>query len=105
MDLPPTAADVARYMGMTVPVAGSPEEQALADALHSGLRAQAKRCDTTDYGLDLAYAALRRAARTVAARSAPLGVVDLGELATTRIPAWDAEIESLEAPYRLGPIA
>jgi hypothetical protein len=45
-------------------------------------------------------ALLRRCGRTVAARGVPLGVVGSDEYGPSRLPAFDAEIERYERPYR-----
>lgn len=60
-----------------------------------------------DYPISLAQALLRRAAREIAARQLPLGLsADTGgEYAPVRLPSFDAEIERLEAPYRVVAIA
>lgn len=95
----PTADDLAAYMGVDEATPG------LQTAVTVALAQQAARCDVSDYTEPLREAALRRAAGNMAARSAPLGLVDLGELGPTRIPGWDGKTEELEAPYRYGPLA
>ncbi len=52
------------------------------------------------YPYALALALLRRCGRTVAARTVPLGVVGNDEYGPSRLPAFDAEIERFERPYR-----
>lgn len=99
----PTSADVIAYMGVSP--AQTPTDQ-VDEALEAQLEAQQRTCDVTAYGADLRRAAIRRAARSLAARSVPLGILsDLGEFGgAAQLRAWDAEIEQLEAPYRFIPV-
>ena len=55
----------------------------------------------------LAQALLRRCGREISARQLPLGLsADMaGEYAPVRLPAYDVEIERLEAPYRVIAVA
>jgi hypothetical protein len=65
---------------------------------------QAAACEVSPVYPDaLAQALLRRAAREIAARQLPVGLsADTGgEYAPIRLPSFDAEIERLEAPYRI----
>lgn len=71
------------------------------------LAAQVRRCrmpldwlDPDGYPDDLALALYRRCARACAARGVPLGVMGGDEYGPTRLPAWDAEIERYERPWR-----
>jgi hypothetical protein len=59
------------------------------------------------YPAALSQALLRRTARTIAARQLPLGLTsDQGsESQPVRLPLLDVEIERLEAPWRVIPIA
>lgn len=81
------------------------DDAAAADALQAALEAQSARCRTDPYTAGLRIAALRRAARILAARHAPLGTVDNGELGAVYLPATDPETEALERPHLLGPFA
>lgn len=98
MAVPPTVDDLAGYLQMAAPT------EDLADALEAALEAQAARCVTEPYTRGLYRAAMRRAARELAARGAPLGALDLGPMGSSPIARWDAVIEDLEAPYRRSPI-
>jgi hypothetical protein len=55
----------------------------------------------------LAQALLRRCAREISARQLPLGLTadTSGEYAPVRLPNFDAEINRLEAPYRIVAVA
>ena len=55
---------------------------------------------------DVYQAFMRRVARHVDARGIPLGIIGLdSEFGTSRLPRWDAEVDRLEAPYLMVPIA
>jgi hypothetical protein len=92
----PTVADLAEYLGIEVA-----DEPGLESAVAYAVAAQATLCDVTTYTEALHYAALRRGARWLAARGAPLGVA-AGEYGAAPLYRWDAEIEAAEAPYRVG---
>lgn len=94
----PTGADVAAYLRRP---ASADDDGYIAAAME----AQAAVCDTTVFTAGLRLAAIRRAARSLDARSAPSGSRDLGEFGSANLPRWDAEVERLEAPYRRGPFA
>lgn len=97
----PTRADLAEWLG--VPDQGTPGD--LWDlALQVAQEQQTARCVVRPYTPALHAAALRRAARFLAARGFPLGAADSGDLPMF-LPRWDAEIESYEADARLGPFA
>lgn len=49
---------------------------------------------------DVYLAALMRGARLYARRASPEGLVGLGENGIARIPAYDRDIDALEAPWR-----
>lgn len=54
----------------------------------------------------LVQALYRRCARQVSARSLPLGYLnDVAEFGPVKLSSYDAEIERLEAPYRIVAIA
>lgn len=93
--VPPTTADLAAYIKTD-----RVSEADLAGALASALESQAKRCYVDPYNNDLYEAALRRAARILAARGAPLGALDLGPMGSSPLVRYDAVIEELEGPDR-----
>ena len=101
--LPPTADDLLDYLNLTG--ANYPIEDA-QDALEVASDLQAARCVTDPYLSPLREAALRRAARTLAVRGALLGFTDLGDFGgPVAVQRWDAQIEGLEADYRIGSFA
>ena|SRR5579864_5605649 len=58
------------------------------------------------YPANVQQALYRRVGRVCAAKGIPLGLAGLdNEMGVTRIPSFDAEIDRLEAPYRLIPVA
>ena len=73
-------------------------------ALATALGNQTAWCDTTTYDEGLRAAALRRAARFLAARGIALGSTDT-EYGQYSLRRWDAEIEGYEAPHRHGGFA
>lgn len=100
----PTIIDVRAWTGVPANVLTDAQCQAILDA---ELTLQAMYCDVpTDYPKTLWQAALRRCAREIAARGLPLGLtagdVEYGPI---RYPMIDPEIERLEGPYRLIPVA
>lgn len=94
----PDLTAVKAYLGST-----SASDATISDALAAEIAAQRSRCRIpVAYPADLAQALKRRVARNLAARAVPLAVltgVDQGGGAV-RIPALDAEVRRLEAPYR-----
>ena len=59
--------------------------------------------EETTWPHELRQAFYRRAARTLNARSLPLGIVAAGDFAATTLPRFDSEIRAYEANYiRLG---
>ena len=98
----PDVSDLREYLGLeNNPY---PDEQ-LGSALDAALEMQRDRCVWDLYEAPLYEAALRRAARILAARGAPLGMMDLGEFGSTPLVRWDTQIEELEAEYRRGGFA
>jgi len=93
--VPPTTVDLAKYIKTD-----RVSEDDLGAALSSALGAQAKRCYVDYYSPELFEAALRRAARILAARGAPLGALDLGPMGSSPLVRFDAVIEELEGPDR-----
>lgn len=55
---------------------------------------------TTVVPPDVYHAALMRGARLYVRRASPEGLVGLGELGVARVPAYDRDIDALEAPWR-----
>lgn len=101
MVAPPTRADLAEWLG--VPDTGTPGD--VWDlALQVAREQQTARCRVQPYTAGLHAAALRRAARVLAARGFALGAVDSGDLPMF-LPRWDAEIEAYEGDHRWGPVA
>ena len=99
---PPTRADLFAWWG----TADDGEPGDVFDlALSVALRTQAQRCQVGPYTPELHAAALRRAARFLAAKGLTLGASDAGDFGTVMIPRWDAEIESYEAAHRVGGFA
>jgi hypothetical protein len=96
----PDIAAVRAWIG--VPATAMPDEllQPVCDAESA---AQAQVCTIGDtLSPDLSQAFLRRVARHVAARGVPLGLLNVdAEFGSSRLSRWDAEVERLEAPYRM----
>ena len=97
----PTRADLAQWLG--VPDPGTPGD-AWDIALSAAREQQTARCVMAPYSWSLHAAALRRAARILAAKGFTLGAVDAGDM-PMYLPRWDVEIETYENDARLGPIA
>lgn len=96
---PPTAADVADYIGG----ADSSQLWGIQTALDGELSAQARVCRVEPYTADLFEAACRRVAVNIARRNVPLGV-QMTDVGGTRIATYDPEVRRLEAPYRKLPV-
>jgi hypothetical protein len=97
---PPTLSDL--YVWLSVPPT---DDQTYGDALAAALEQQQARCECDPYTVGLRLGALRRAARILAARGAPLGVQDLGDFGSAAIMRWDALIQEAEADRLRGPFA
>lgn len=95
----PTAPDLLAYLSLTGE--NYPVEQA-QEAIDVALFSQASVCVVDPYTPPLREAALRRGARILSARGAPLGAMDLGEYGASPLIRWDALIEEHEAAYRTG---
>jgi len=62
--------------------------------------------DADTYPAPIQQALYRRVGRVCAAKGIPLGLAGLdNEMGIARIPSFDAEIDRLESPYRLIPVA
>lgn len=102
----PTTAEVRAWTGVSVQSMSDPQ---LAQIIATEAELQAACC-TWDGGVlpvALSQALLRRCGREISARQLPLGLTadTSGEYAPTRLPAFDPEIERLEAPYRVIAVA
>lgn len=104
----PTAEDVQAYLGPG-PAWGEAE---IRSALAAERAAQAAACavptDGADWPADLAEALCRRVAANLAVRGLPLGIqASMTEMAvaTSRVGGGDREVERLEAPHRVIPVA
>lgn len=100
----PVLADVQEYLTVSGQ-AGSWDVSELTRALAAEDAAQSRMCRRplvdADWGDDLSEALLRRVARNLAMRKAPLGLTQSsGELEATRISGVDPEIRRLEGPHR-----
>lgn len=96
---------VRAWAGVTVQSVSDEQIQQIIDA---EMDLQAASCVWGDlYPAALAQAVLRRCSREIGARQLPLGVTadTSGEYAPMRLPSYDAEIERLEAPYRVIAVA
>lgn len=102
--IPPTVDDLLDYLALTG--ANYPLEQA-QEALDAASEMQADMCVMDPYEPPLREAALRRAARLLVGRGAPLGVSDQAQYGAGAVPLlrWDAHIEELEREYRRGGFA
>jgi len=102
----PTVQDVRDWANVT---AQSLTDAQLQQILDTEVALQAASCAwlPAEYPVPLAQAVLRRCARETAARQLPLGLSadTSGEYAPVRLPNFDAEIERLEAPFRVIAVA
>jgi hypothetical protein len=105
----PTADQVIEYLGFADSGWGQAEVSA---ALAAEKQAQALVCavpaDDAAWPADLAEALCRRVAANLAVRALPLGVqASMTEafVATSRVGGGDREVDRLEAPYRIIPVA
>ena len=101
--VPPTVDDLVDWLGGAAAVTIDPVVGQLA--IDRATSEQAQTCVVDPYTVSLRGAALRRAARVLAARRAPLGALDLGDLGGGFLPRWDQEIETAEASRRMGAFA
>lgn len=100
---PPSRSDLLEWLGQADPGTGPGDVYDLA--LETAIELQAVACSVMVYTGALHAAALRRAARFLAARGLALGRLDQGEFGPSFIPQWDAETDAYEGPYRLTPVA
>lgn len=102
-DLLPSRADLFAWLGQADPGTGPGDVYDLA--LETAVELQEQACMWADYTSTLHAAALRRAARFLAARGLALSRLDQGEFGSVYLPRWDAEIETYEAEFRRGGFA
>lgn len=106
----PSVADVQSYLELDQSSGWG--ESAIESAYAAEKAAQASVCavpaDNAAWPADLTEALCRRVAANLAVRALPLGVqasVSEFQVATTRVGGGDREVERLEAPYRIVPVA
>lgn len=100
---PPTAEDLLDWLKLT---GANYDLQDAQEAIDTATDNQFERCDLSVFTDALREARLRRAARILAGRGAPQGVIDLGPMGgAVPIARWDALIEENEMPYRKGGFA
>src|SRR4051812_23177878 len=105
----PTLDDLKAWLGL------APEDETddamLQQSLDASVVAQGRVCalPTDQFGAptydeDLVEALLLRSQRLAARRNSPEGVVGLsgtgGDFTAARVPSYDADIDSLEGPFR-----
>lgn len=96
---PPVLDQVRKWTGVTVTSISDVELQIVIEAEVVG---QAEVCRVEPYNAALYQAVLRRCGRELAARGVPLGMTSgESEYGSTRLSAFDAEIERLEGPFRI----
>jgi len=100
---PPSRADLFAWLGLVDP--GGDPGDTYDLALQVAVNQQEQVCLVRPYSAELHAAALRRAARFLAAKGLALGTVDTGDLGTVTLPRWDGQIESLESNWRRGGFA
>lgn len=104
-----TRPDVAAVRAWSNVSAQSLSDAQLQQIVDAETALQDVMCPTTapDYPPSLAQALLRRCAREIGSRQLPLGLTadTSGEYAPVRLPNFDAEIERLEASYRVIAVA
>lgn len=99
----PSRSELFEWLGQADPGTGPGDVYDLA--LETSIELQGQVCVWTDYTSTLHAAALRRAARFLAARGLALSRLDQGEFGSVYLPRWDAEIETYEAEHRIGGFA
>jgi hypothetical protein len=101
---PSDPTDVSNYLGSTT----SATALDIIDAMEAELAAQRRVCRVpSPFPADLYQALKRRVARNLAARTVPIASFTAFEGGATsqRVPAKDAEVARLEAPFRKLPVA
>lgn len=103
----PTLAELRSWIGVPATVL---DDGQLGQVYAAEVAKQAAYCDVPKAGDPfppaLAQALYRRVARECAARSVPLGMLGDGvEYAPSRLPLYDAQVESHESAYRITAIA
>jgi hypothetical protein len=96
---PPDLDQVRKWTGVST---NSITDQELQIVIEAEVFGQAQVCRVDPYNATLYQAVLRRCARELAARGVPLGMTSgESEYGSTRLSAFDAEIERLEGPFRI----
>lgn len=103
----PSLVQVRAWIGVPATVL---DDAQLGQVYAGEIDKQAAHCripaDPAPFPPALAQALYRRVARECAARNLPLGLTGDGvEYAPSRLPLFDAQIESHEGPYRITAIA
>ena len=108
---PPALADVRAWLQVPASVVSDPQ---LAQVLEAEMALQGQACRVLiatppveppveePLPAALAQAIYRRVGREIAARGVPLGMLGAdSEYGPARLSRWDAEVDRLEAPYRV----
>jgi hypothetical protein len=111
----PTLDDLKAWLGLEASDAA--DDVVLQQSLDAALTAQASvvRYPVDEFGVEVVFdpaltnAVYLRAQRLAARRNSPEGIVGLsgtgGDFTAARVPAYDADVAALEAPYRVIPVA
>lgn len=110
----PGLPDLKAWLGLAVD--DTQDDVVLQESLDAALEQQAQvvcyPCDEFGdavFTADLREAVMLRAQRLAARRNSPEGVLGLsgtgGDFVSARVPAYDADVAALEAPYRQIPVA
>lgn len=110
----PTLEDLKTWLGLEA--SDTADDAVLQQSLDAALKQQRRvvvyPCDAFGdpaFDDDLVEAVFLRAQRLAARRNSPEGVVGLtgggGDFVSARVPAYDSDVASLEAPYRKIPVA
>jgi hypothetical protein len=104
--VPPTIPEVRAWSNVSAQSLSDDQVQAIIDA-EVDLQGAVCEWGETSFPPSLSQSLLRRCAREIGGRQLPLGLTadTSGEYAPVRIPAYDAEIERLEAPFRVIAVA
>jgi hypothetical protein len=110
----PTLADVKAWLGLEP--ADTADDVVLTESLNAALTQQGQVVAYPVDGFgdaaftpDLREAIYLRTQRLAARRNSPEGIVGLGgtggDFTAARVPAYDADVAALEAPYRKIPVS
>lgn len=100
----PTLEQVRAWIQVPATVLDDPSLQQVYDAEINAQVAYCLVADEAAYPAELAQALYRRVGIAVARKGFPLGVIS-DEFGPVRISQWDAELERLEGPHRVIPVA